>query len=76
MLPCFFTLCNFVKIFAFLLAVVFAPFESALRRVIDEQWLAIARSRLREMRTGDVKPIPDEDVFTRIWKKRASANDD
>ena len=30
------------------------------------KWLAIARNRLREMRTGDVKPIPGEDVFTRI----------
>lgn len=37
---------------------------------IDEQWLAIAKNRLREMRTGDTKPVPGKDVFSRIWKKR------
>lgn len=37
---------------------------------IDQQWLAVARTRLREMRTGDVKPVPGEDVFSRIWNKR------
>ena len=36
----------------------------------DEQWLTVARTRLREMRTGDVKPVPGEDVFSRIWNKR------
>ena len=24
---------------------------------IDEQWLAVARNRLKEMRAGDVKPV-------------------
>lgn len=37
---------------------------------IDEQWLAVARNRLKEMRAGDVKPVSGEDVFSRIRNRR------
>ena len=37
---------------------------------IDEQWLAVARNRLKEMRAGDVKPVSGGDVFSRIRNSR------
>lgn len=37
---------------------------------IDEQWLAVARNRLKEMRAGDVKPVSGEDVFSRVRNRR------
>ncbi len=37
---------------------------------IDEQWLAVARNRLKEMRAGDVKPVSGGDVFSRIRNRR------
>lgn len=37
---------------------------------IDEQWLAVARNRLKEMRAGDIKPVSGEDVFSRVRNRR------
>jgi putative addiction module component (TIGR02574 family) len=33
---------------------------------IDEQWVAVARRRLEELRSGAVEAVPGEDVFKRI----------
>jgi putative addiction module component (TIGR02574 family) len=36
---------------------------------IDRKWMAVAQRRLEELRSGQVKPIPGEQVFARIWKR-------
>lgn len=36
---------------------------------IDRKWAAVAQRRLAELRSGQVKPIPGEQVFAGIWKK-------
>ncbi len=36
---------------------------------IDREWIAIAKRRLAELRSGRVKAVPGEEVFTRIHKR-------
>ncbi len=36
---------------------------------IDRKWAAVAQRRLAELRSGQVKAIPGEQVFARIWKR-------
>ncbi len=36
---------------------------------IDRKWVAVAQRRLGELRSGQVKPIPGEQVFARVWKR-------
>jgi putative addiction module component (TIGR02574 family) len=36
---------------------------------IDRKWVAVAQRRLVELRSGQVKPIPGEQVFARVWKR-------
>jgi putative addiction module component (TIGR02574 family) len=36
---------------------------------IDRKWIAVAQRRLEELRSGQVKPIPGEQVFARVWKR-------
>ncbi|MCP4218337.1 MAG: addiction module protein [bacterium] len=36
---------------------------------IDGKWMAVAQKRLEELRSGQVKPIPGEQVFARIRKR-------
>lgn len=36
---------------------------------IDRKWAAVAQRRLAELRSGQVKPIPGDQVFARIWKR-------
>jgi putative addiction module component (TIGR02574 family) len=38
---------------------------------IDRQWVAVARRRLEELRTGAVEAVPGKDVFERIAKRPA-----
>jgi len=38
---------------------------------IDQKWIAIAKRRLGELRSGQTKPVPGEEVFARIWKRFA-----
>ena len=33
---------------------------------IDKKWAAVAKKRLSEIQTGQVKPIPGEEVFRKI----------
>lgn len=35
-------------------------------RDIDSEWAVVARERLEEMRAGHVKPVPGDEVFSRI----------
>jgi putative addiction module component (TIGR02574 family) len=36
---------------------------------IDRKWAQVAQRRLMELRSGQVKPIPGEQVFTTIRKR-------
>ena len=36
---------------------------------IDRKWAAVARRRLQELRSGRVKPVPGEEVFTGIRQR-------
>ena len=46
--------------------------ESLLRSLnppdpeIDRKWAAVAKRRLEELRSGQVKPLPGDEVFARI----------
>ena len=41
------------------------PPESSL----DAEWAAVAQRRLRELRSGEVKPVPGGEVFAKVWKR-------
>ena len=51
--------------------------ESLLRSLnppdpeIDRQWVAVAKRRLEELRSGRVKPVPGEAVFAKIRQRFA-----
>jgi putative addiction module component (TIGR02574 family) len=36
---------------------------------IDRKWAQVAQRRLEELRSGEVKPIPGEQVFAKVWKR-------
>lgn len=36
---------------------------------IDEKWASVARRRLAELRSGEVKAIPGDEVFRKTWKR-------
>jgi putative addiction module component (TIGR02574 family) len=38
---------------------------------IEQKWLAVARRRMEELRSGKVKGVPAEDVFVRIRQRFA-----
>ena len=33
----------------------------------DKKWAEVARTRLDELRSGSVTPVPGEEVFAKIW---------
>ena len=35
----------------------------------DRKWVAVAQRRLAELRTGQVAPVPGEEVFAKVWKR-------
>jgi hypothetical protein len=39
---------------------------------IDVKWTEVARKRLRDLRSGKVKPIPGNEVFSEILKRFAT----
>jgi putative addiction module component (TIGR02574 family) len=39
---------------------------------IDKKWTAVAKRRLRELRSGKVKAVPGDDVFNKIWQRFSS----
>jgi putative addiction module component (TIGR02574 family) len=36
---------------------------------IDKQWAAEANRRLAELRSGQVRAIPGDEVFAKVWKR-------
>jgi len=36
---------------------------------IDRKWAEVGKRRLEQLRSGEVKPIPGEEVFQRIWNR-------
>jgi putative addiction module component (TIGR02574 family) len=38
---------------------------------IDAKWIEVAKRRLRELRSGKVKPIPGDEVFARVLNRFA-----
>ncbi|MCX5871253.1 MAG: addiction module protein [Deltaproteobacteria bacterium] len=36
---------------------------------IDKKWASVARRRLHELRTGQVKAVPGDEVFQKIWNR-------
>lgn len=36
---------------------------------IDKKWMAVAKRRLTEMRSGSVEPVSGQEVFEKIWKR-------
>lgn len=39
---------------------------------IDKKWGAVAKRRLKELRSGEVEGIPGDNVFQRTWEKFSS----
>ncbi|MCY4612197.1 MAG: addiction module protein [Nitrospira sp.] len=39
---------------------------------IDKKWAAVARRRLKELKSGEVEGIPGDDIFQRTWKRFSS----
>jgi putative addiction module component (TIGR02574 family) len=39
---------------------------------IDKKWAAVAKQRLKELRSGEVEAIPGDKVFKRIWQRLSS----
>lgn len=39
---------------------------------IDKKWVAVAKMRLQELRSGQVKPVSGEEVFARIRQRFSS----
>lgn len=38
---------------------------------IDEKWAAVARERLKQVRSGEVGTVPGQEVFEKIWGERS-----
>jgi putative addiction module component (TIGR02574 family) len=36
---------------------------------IDKRWASVARRRVAELRSGEVKAVPGDEVFEKTWKK-------
>ncbi len=36
---------------------------------MDKRWAAVAKRRLEQLRSGEVKAVPGEEVFQRIWNR-------
>ncbi len=39
---------------------------------IDKKWAAVAKQRLKELRSGEAEAIPGDEVFQRIWQRFSS----
>ncbi len=39
---------------------------------IDKKWAAVAKQRLKELRSGEVTAVPGDEVFKRIWQRFSS----
>ena len=36
---------------------------------IDKNWASVSKRRLEELRSGDVKAVPGDEVFARVWER-------
>ena len=36
---------------------------------VDGAWASVARRRLDELRSGQVTPVPGDEVFGKVWKR-------
>ena len=36
---------------------------------IDRKWVTVTKRRLEELRSGEVKAIPGDEVFARAWRR-------
>ena len=36
---------------------------------IDKKWVAVAKRRLAELRSGSVESIPGQEVFDKVWNR-------
>lgn len=36
---------------------------------IDKQWIVEAKRRLLELRAGNAKAVPGQEVFAKVWKR-------
>jgi len=36
---------------------------------IDRKWLEVSKKRLNELKSGEVKGVPGDEVFNKIWKR-------
>ncbi|WP_320040566.1 addiction module protein [uncultured Desulfobacter sp.] len=36
---------------------------------IDRKWLEVSKKRLNELKSGEVKGVPGDEVFSKIWKR-------
>jgi putative addiction module component (TIGR02574 family) len=34
---------------------------------LDKKWAEVAKRRIHELKSGQVKPIPGDEVFAKIW---------
>jgi hypothetical protein len=49
--------------------VTFGDIDTPPEADIDKKWAAVAKKRLDQLRSGEVQPIPGEEVFQRIWNR-------
>ncbi len=36
---------------------------------IEKKWIAVAKQRIGELKSGKVKAVPGDEVFMRIWQR-------
>jgi len=41
-------------------------------REIDQKWIKVAKRRLAELRSGQVQPVPGDEVFAKIKERFAT----
>ncbi len=39
---------------------------------MDRKWVIVAKQRLSELQSGEVKAVPGDEVFKRIWNRFSS----
>ncbi len=38
----------------------------------DKKWISVAKKRLHELRSGSIKVMPGDEVFSKIWSRFSS----
>ena len=42
---------------------------NAPESTVDGKWASVAQRRLDELRSGQVKPVPGNEVFAKVWTR-------